>query len=140
MTRLTRRRGLTLFAILALVLVSGRALTQLPSPAPAHAQYPDGGQGEEEESETLPSDATEALLSGVDVAVQGLSGGFSPKTVADSVDIVVDAAPSIKANIDNVKAYTKVYGPLIRTTPKPKPLSISERFWRGAARVIFFWD
>lgn len=75
-----------------------------------------------------------------DAAFQGASGGFSPKTVADATDIVVEAAPSIKAKIDNINQYTQVYGPLIRTKPKPPAPTLSQRFWRGAASVIFFWD
>ena len=77
----------------------------------------------------------------VDAGVQGATGGFSPVIVADSVDIVVEAAPSIKAKVDNINAYTQQYGPLIRTKPKPPPgPTLSQRFWRGAARIIFFWD
>ena len=76
----------------------------------------------------------------VDAGVQGATGGFSPSTVADSVDIAVAAAPSIKAKTDNIKAYSQVYGPLIRTKPKPPQPTLSQRFWRGAARIIFFWD
>ncbi len=75
-----------------------------------------------------------------DAAFQGVSGGFSPKTVADATDIIVEAAPSIKAKIDNINQYTQVYGPLIRTKPKPVAPTLSQRFWRWAASQVFFWD
>lgn len=44
-----------------------------------------------------------------DVVVQAL-GGSSPKSISDSVDIVVEAAPSIKEKIDNIKAYRESAG------------------------------
>jgi hypothetical protein len=43
------------------------------------------------------------------VAVQAVTTGFSPKAIHDSVDIVKDATPSIKANADNTNAYFEVY-------------------------------
>ena len=75
-----------------------------------------------------------------DAAFQGVSGGFSPKTVALATDIIVEAAPSIKAKMDNINQYEQVYGPLIRTTPKPVALTWSQRFWRWAASQVPFWD
>lgn len=75
-----------------------------------------------------------------DAAFQGASGGFSPKTIADATDIVVEAAPSIKAKTDFLNQWTKVYGPIIRTKPKPVALTLSQRFWRWAASQVFFWE
>ena len=86
--------------------------------------------------------AREDPVQWVDAGVQGATGGFSPVTVADSVDIVVEAAPSIKAKIDNIEAYQEAYGPLIGTPPPapPRP-TLHQRFWGPLARVIFyFWD
>ena len=75
-----------------------------------------------------------------DAAFSGVSGGFSPKTIADATDIIVEAAPSIKAKMDNINQYEQVYGPLIRTKPKPVALTWSQRFWRWAASQVPFWD
>ena len=45
----------------------------------------------------------------LDVFFQGLTGGFSPKTVSDTVDIVEDASPSLKETTDNAGEYFKAY-------------------------------
>lgn len=45
----------------------------------------------------------------VDVVIQGITGGFSPKTVSDSVDIVEDATPSLKETADNAEEYFDTY-------------------------------
>ncbi|MCR4284279.1 MAG: hypothetical protein NUV64_03140 [Parcubacteria group bacterium] len=45
----------------------------------------------------------------LDVAFQAISGGFSPKTVSDSVDIVEDATPSLKETADNAEEYFDTY-------------------------------
>lgn len=46
----------------------------------------------------------ETMVNVVDVAAEA-NGIAPPGTVSDTVDIVVDAAPSIKANADNAKQY-----------------------------------
>lgn len=50
-----------------------------------------------------------SALDWLDALFQGLTGGYSPKTTADSVDIVVEATPSIKENADNADAYFDAY-------------------------------
>jgi hypothetical protein len=44
-----------------------------------------------------------------DVAIQGLTTGFSPKSVQESVEIVEDAAPSIAENAQNAEDYFEAY-------------------------------
>lgn len=44
-----------------------------------------------------------------DALFQGISGGFSPKAVAESVDIVVDASEGMAANAENAEAYFEAY-------------------------------
>ena len=44
-----------------------------------------------------------------DALFQGITGGFSPKNVSDSVDIVEDATPSIKETADNAEEYFDAY-------------------------------
>ncbi len=61
-----------------------------------------------ESSEEAPS-RWDAFLDWADAFVQGLTGGFSPKTVHDTVDLVEDATPSIKANADNAEDYFDAY-------------------------------
>jgi hypothetical protein len=41
----------------------------------------------------------------VDVVVQAVTNGFSPKSVQESVEIVEEATPSIKENIDNIEEW-----------------------------------
>lgn len=55
------------------------------------------------------SSTWETVTDWLDVFFQSISGGFSPKTVDDSVDIVVDATPSIKENADNAEEYFDTY-------------------------------
>lgn len=88
---------------------------------------------EEEESSSLWGTVTDWL----DVAFQSISGGFSPKTVSDSVDITKDAAPSIDENIDNIEEYREsvpegedtlgIYNDLNDVPEEP---TISQRFFR----------
>ena len=139
---MSKRYGLYAFVILLAVLVllvPGRAILDLPGAAPV-AAHPDDEV--EEESTPVPSGSSswDDFPDSVDVAIQGVTGGFSPKIVAQTTDSVVESSRGIKANIDNINTYTATYGPLIRKTPKPPQPTLSQRFWRWAARQVFFWD
>jgi len=71
-----------------------------------------GGSPSESETDDKPPATTgdEVTAADVaDVAVQAVTTGFSPKAIHDSVDIVKDATPSIKANADNANAYFEAY-------------------------------
>ncbi len=52
-----------------------------------------------------PSGAWNTFTDWVDALFQGVSGGFSPKNVADSVDIVVDASEGMAATAENAEDY-----------------------------------
>lgn len=54
---------------------------------------------------TQEEDWVDTVLGWADALFQGISGGFSPKTVNDTVEIVEEAAPSIKKNIDNIEEW-----------------------------------
>lgn len=58
-----------------------------------------------EEKKTKSPSVWERFTDWLDVLVQGITGGFSPKTVSDSVDIVEEAAPSIAENVENIEEY-----------------------------------
>ena len=143
---MNERYLLAILLAMAVLFVPGRALLDLPRATPVAAQmYPEDDEEEPEEEPTstpVPSGASswDDFPDSVDVAIQGATGGFSPKVVAQTVDSVVESSKGIKANIDNVNTYTQTYGPLIRTTPKPPQPTLSQRFWRWAARQVFFWD
>lgn len=87
-----------------------------------------------------PSSAWGRFTDWLDVLFQGISGGFSPKTVEDSVEIVEDSVPSIKENTDNANEYFDAYEDApsreryTLETENPKknaPLpSLYKRFWR----------
>jgi len=73
----------------------------------------------------------------LDVAFQAISGGFSPKTVDDSVDIVEEATPSIKENIDTIEVYRETVpededtlGIYNNLNDVPENPTISQRFFR----------
>ena len=51
----------------------------------------------------------EAFTDWADALFQGISGGFSPKAVADSTNIVVEASEGIAANAENAEEYFEVY-------------------------------
>ena len=51
----------------------------------------------------------ETFTDWADALFQGISGGFSPKAVAESTDIVVDASEGIAANAENAEAYFEAY-------------------------------
>lgn len=63
---------------------------------------------ETEKAEEAPS-IWSKITDWFDALFQGLTGGFSPKTVSDSVDIVEDAAPSMKETADNAEEYFDTY-------------------------------
>ncbi len=75
--------------------------------------------------------------------LSGVTGGFGAKEIYDSVDILVEAAPSIKAKIDTVDQWEEQHGVLphrkpFKSTPGP---TLHQRFWGPLANVIFyFWD
>ena len=148
---MNKRYALVILFAAAVLFVPGRALLDLPRATPVAAQmYPEEEQDpapapepEEEPTPTpVPSGASawDDFPDSLDVVIQGATGGFSPKTVAQTVDSVVESSESIQTKIDNITTYSQTYGPLIRTTPKPPQPTLSERFWRWAARQVFFWD
>lgn len=71
------------------------------------------GQGEVLEQNVTPQEEEtgnwEAFTDWADALFQGLSGGFSPKAVAESTDIVVEASEGIAANAENAEEYFEVY-------------------------------
>ncbi len=77
----------------------------------------------------------ETVVNVIDVAAEA-NGIPPPGTVSDVVDIVKDAAPSIKENIDNIKEYREsageedtlgIYNNLDNVSENP---TLSERFFR----------
>lgn len=50
-----------------------------------------------------------SVLDYLDALFQGISGGFSPKTVYDTVDIVEDEASSLAATKENAEEYFEAY-------------------------------
>ncbi len=131
-----------LVAMSVLFASGGLALLDLPGTTPAAAHPED----EEEATATpVPSGASswDDFPDSLDVAIQGVTGGFSPKVVAQTVDSVVESSESIKARNEFVDAYTQQYGSLYNrppTAPKPPQPTISERFWTWAAGIVFFLD
>lgn len=81
------------------------AVNILPHDEDGESIVPKTEKGEEEKSSSLWGRFTDW----VDALFQGISGGFSPKTVYDSVDIVEDATPSIKENAENAEEYFDTY-------------------------------
>lgn len=84
-----------------------------------------------------PSSAWNRFTDWLDVAFQSISGGFSPKTVSDSVDTTKDAAPSIKENIDTIDEYREsvpegedTLGIYNNLDDVPENPTISQRFFR----------
>jgi len=63
---------------------------------------------ETKEVEKVPSTWSK-ITDWLDALFQGITGGFSPKNVSDSVDIVEDATPSIKETADNAEEYFDTY-------------------------------
>ncbi len=77
----------------------------------------------------------ETVVNVIDVAAEA-NGIPPPGTVSDVVDIVKDAAPGIKENIDNIKEYREtagendtlgIYNDLNKVSENP---TLSERFFR----------
>ena len=73
----------------------------------------------------------------LDVAFQAISGGFSPKSVDESVDTVKDAAPSIGENIDTIDEYREsvpegedTLGIYNNLDDIPENPTLSQRFFR----------
>lgn len=139
-----------LVAMSVLFASGGLALLDLPGTTPV-AAHPNGDEEPaeeepaEEEPTAVPSGASswDDFPDSLDVAIQGITGGFSPKVVAQSVDIVVEASRGIKARNEFVDAYTQQYGSLYGrppTPPTPPQPTISQRFWRWAAGIVFFLD
>ena len=141
---MNERYLLAILFAMAVLFVPGRALLGFSGATPVAAQYPEEEEEEEEEATPTPvpsgASSWDDFPDSVDVAIQGATGGFSPRVVAQTVDSVVESSKGIKANTDNINAYTQQYGPLIRTTPKPPQPTLPQRFWRWAARQVFFWD
>ncbi|MAZ40757.1 hypothetical protein CL654_01395 [bacterium] len=97
-------------------------LNGVPDPAPDGCGHgivtilPHDEDGEsivpKEESEEEEDDSPSAwgrFTDWLDAVFQGLTGGFSPKTVSDSVDIVEDATPSLRETADNAEEYFDTY-------------------------------
>ncbi len=60
-------------------------------------------------SEEEDSGYWESFTDWADALFQGISGGFSPKNVSESVDIVEEASEGIAENIENVEEYFETY-------------------------------
>lgn len=62
-------------------------------------------------SSVAPADSgvLNTVLDWADALFQGISGGFSPKTVYDTVTIVEEETPSLAENAENAKEYFEVY-------------------------------
>ncbi len=74
-----------------------------PDPAP------DGCGHGSVSSVAPPKTNWESFLDWADAAFQGLTGGFSPKTVYDTVKIVEDETPSLVATKENAEEYFETY-------------------------------
>jgi hypothetical protein len=60
-------------------------------------------------SEEEDSGILDTIYTWFDVAFQGISGGFSPKSVQESVEIVEEASEGIAANAENAEEYFETY-------------------------------
>lgn len=92
---------------------------------------------ETKKEEKKSSSAWERFTDWLDVVFQAISGGFSPKTVSDTVDIVKDETPALADKTDSIEQYREsvpegedtlgIYNNLDNVPEKP---TISQRFFR----------
>ena len=84
-------------------------VTILPHDDNDESILPETEDEEEDDTTSVWSKIGNFFANIADVVVQAF-GGSSPKTISESVDIVVEAAPSIKEKIDNIEAYRESVG------------------------------
>ena len=84
-------------------------LNGVPDPDPTGCGHGEVFDGPPPPAEEEPSGAWETFTDWADALFQGVSGGFSPKNVSDSVDIVVDASEGMAETAENAEEYFEAY-------------------------------